>query len=275
MIKSLGKYISGYLVTFIAFTVALVIINTLFLGGSFYNIITQNYGATSPQNMLDQIEPLSSSNRIEESGIDKLQQNNIWAMFLDSNGNVAWSVDLPDKIPMHYTLQDVAVFSKGYITDFPVFIRNIDSGILVLGYPSDSYTKLTSNYYSMKAINRLPYTISILLVIDFILLFIIYYFSKRKIVKNTEPLITALETLSTGKTVFLSSVHGELSQIADSINKTSNILSKQNIARANWICGVSHDIRTPLSMIMGYAAKLENSDSLDSTTRKTATIIKK
>ena len=45
-------------------------------------------------------------------------------------------------------------------------------------------------------------------------------------------------------------------KIAESVNKASNILSKQNEARANWISGVSHDIRTPLSMIMGYAERI-------------------
>ncbi|TKV35215.1 two-component sensor histidine kinase, partial [Citrobacter sp. TBCS-11] len=33
-------------------------------------------------------------------------------------------------------------------------------------------------------------------------------------------------------------------------------------ARANWIAGVSHDIRTPLSMVMGYAGQLESNPSL-------------
>lgn len=63
-----------------------------------------------------------------------------------------WSVDLPENVPESYTLQDVAVFSKGYIEDYPVFIRNSDDGLLILGYPQNSYTKLTSNYYSIKTI---------------------------------------------------------------------------------------------------------------------------
>ena len=41
------------------------------------------------------------------------------------------------------------------------------------------------------------------------------------------------------------------------------------------IAGVSHDIRTPLSMVMGYAGQLENSPSLSETERKKATVIVK
>lgn len=47
-----------------------------------------------------------------------------------------------------------------------------------------------------------------------------------------------------------------------SINKTSELLQSQSYrfrkketARANWIAGISHDIRTPLSMVMGYAGQ--------------------
>ena len=77
-----------------------------------------------------------------------------------------------------------------------------------------------------------------------------YYFSKRKIIRNTEPIVSAVETLADGKPVSLH-ISGELSDIASSVNKASSILNRQNEARANWISGVSHDIRTPLSMNYG------------------------
>ena len=67
--------------------------------------------------------------------------------------------------------------------------------------------------------------------------------------------MTSIKTLSAGKPVNLS-IQGELSEIADSVNQASQVLSRQNQARANWISGVSHDIRTPLSMIMGYAGRI-------------------
>ena len=45
------------------------------------------------------------------------------------------------------------------------------------------------------------------------------------------------------------------------------------MARANWIAGVSHDIRTPLSMVMGYAGQLAHSSHLLPEERKKATMI--
>ena len=78
--------------------------------------------------------------------------------------------------------------------------------------------------------------------------------------------------MSEGKSINLS-VSGELSEIADSINKASNIISRQNTARANWISGVSHDIRTPLTMIMGYADRIVNDENASSRIKEQAAVI--
>lgn len=185
-----------------------------------------------------------------------------------------WSVNAPENIPTHYTVSDVAIFSRGYLADYPVFVWDADSGLLVLGYPKDSYTKLTSNYFSIQSIKTLPLYFSGMLAVDLLLMFFFYHLSKQKIIKNTEPIILSIETLSTGKPISLS-INGELSEVADSVTKASKILSRQNQARANWISGVSHDIRTPLSMIMGYAGRIENDETANITVREQAEIVRK
>jgi len=145
---------------------------------------------------------------------------------------------------------------------------------LVLGYPTDSYTKLTSNYYSIAALQRLPIFVLEMFGLDVLCLFSAYYFSKHRIIHNTEPIVSAVETLANGKPVSLH-ISGELSEIARSVNKASSILNRQNEARANWIRGVSHDIRTPLSMIMGYAGRIAESEAVSKSIREQAEIVRK
>lgn len=76
-------------------------------------------------------------------------------------------------------------------------------------------------------------------------------------------------------------VNGALNELAVDINKASEeiirqqkIIDKRDNARNNWIIGVSHDIRTPLSMIMGYSSSLENNKGLNENTRKQVSIIR-
>lgn len=272
--KSFGAYISKHLASFTAFILMLLFINAIIFGMTFHKTFTVDYGENSPHSMLEMTAAAISQTGISEEAEQKLHQNNIWAIYLDQNGQSLWSIDLPEEVPESYTIQDVALFSKGYIADYPVFVWNTDDGLLVLGYPKDSYTKLTSNYYSVRSIKTLPFFMIGMLATDLLLLFGAYYLSKRKILRNTEPIVAAVETLSNGKPISLR-VRGELSGIAESLNKASRILSKQNQARANWISGVSHDIRTPLSMIMGYAEKMAQDKSAGNSIREQAKIVRK
>ena len=271
--KSLGKYISKYLASFVGLFLILLFINSIAFGWTFYGVITKDYGVFSPQNMLEATTASVSLEGISDETSERLKNNHIWAVYLDVEGNKIWEVDAPDGIPEHFTIRDVAVFAKGYLADYPVFIRNTDDGMLILGYPQDSYMKLPSNYYSLRSIKTFPFFVMGILAADFAILFLAYYYSKWKILKNAEPIITSIVTLGNGKPASLS-MRGELSGIADSVNKASDILSRQNQARANWISGVSHDIRTPLSMIMGYAERITHKKGADSHIRREAEIIR-
>ena len=271
--KAFGKYISKYLLSFFAFALILLFVNILAFALTFGGIVSGEYGSASPANMLEAVAADLSASGIAEERRQELNLNRIWAMLLDASGRCVWEVSLPEEIPTQYTIQDVAVFSKGYLQDYPVFVRNTDNGLLVLGYPKDSFMKLTGNYFPIRAIRIFPLFITGILAIDIVLLFLVYYLSKRKIAKNTEPIMASIKTLSTGKPVDLS-IRGELSEIADSVNQASQVLSRQNQARANWISGVSHDIRTPLSMIMGYAQRIAGDHGASGNIQQEAEIIR-
>lgn len=272
--RSFARYITKYLLSFAAFILILLFLNAVLFGLTFQKTIAEDYGDSSPRAMLELAAAAATPERLSDDAVQALRQNQIWAIYLNEDGQCYWSVDLPDQVPERYSLQDVALFSKGYIADYPVFVRNTEDGLLVLGYPTDSYTKLTSNYYSIAALRQLPVFVLGMLGLDVLCLFLAYYFSKRRIIHNTEPIVSAVETLADGKPVSLH-ISGELSEIARSVNKASSILNRQNEARANWISGVSHDIRTPLSVIMGYAGRIAENEAAGKTIREQAEIVRK
>lgn len=271
--KAFGKYISKYLLSFFAFALVLLFVNILAFALTFSGIVSKEYGSASPANMLEAVAADLSASGISEERSQELEHNHIWAMLLNADGKCDWALFLPEEIPTHYSIQDVAVFSKGYLQDYPVFVRSMDNGLLVLGYPKDSFMKLTGNYFPIRAVRIFPLFVTGILAIDILFLFLTYYFSKRKISKSTEPIMTSIKGLSTGKPVTLS-IKGELSEIADSVNQASQVLSRQNQARANWISGVSHDIRTPLSMIMGYAGRIASDTAASGNIQQEAEIIR-
>ncbi len=55
---------------------------------------------------------------------------------------------------------------------------------------------------------------------------------------------------------------------------TKRFTRNRERARIEWIAGISHDIRTPLAVVMGYSDTLEHSEELSEETRQQAAVIR-
>ncbi|MGO0921129.1 sensor histidine kinase [Clostridioides difficile] len=271
-----GKFISKQFFIYLSVVILIVVLDLVIFFLTFNGTVS-NISKDNPVQTLEKV----SNNLTIQNGEYKLNNNyqkdlvinDIWGIVIDDNGNVVWKHNLPKEIPLNYSLQDVATFSKGYIKDYPVFTWKQGNDLLVLGYPKNSYSKFMTNYLPLSAIQKTPFLLLIMLVSNIAILFIVYYLSKRNVMLKISPILNGIDKLSHGDTVTLN-INGELEEIGNRINETSLQLKKQNQARANWISGVSHDIRTPLSMIMGYADKISSTLNIDENTKKQANIIK-
>lgn len=214
---------------------------------------------------------------------EELLSYNAWAIFIDNDTlQVVWQTDnLPDTVPKQYTISDIAGLTRGYIDGYPTFTGESDSGLMVLGYPKDSYWKHMWPSWDYHFIANFPQMVLAILVINITLIFMIYMVANSKLLKSVKPITEGIQDLPTKRPVHIKE-KGLLSELAANINQTSEILQSQNYqlrkketARANWIAGVSHDIRTPLSMVMGYASQLLDASHLTEEEHKRASVILK
>lgn len=276
IVRNFGKFISKHFFIYLSVIILIVVLDLLIFFLTF-NSTVNNISNNNPVQTLEEVSDnltIQNGKYILNNEYQKyLVTNNIWGIIIDDNGNVIWQHNLPKEIPLKYSLQDVATFSKGYIEDYPVFTWKQENDLLVLGYPKNSYSKFMTNYLPLSAIQKIPLILLIMLVSNIAILFIVYYLSKRNVMLKVAPILNGIDKLSHGKTVTLN-INGELEEIGKRINETSLQLKKQNQARANWISGVSHDIRTPLSMIIGYADKISSTLNIEDNIKKQANIIK-
>jgi signal transduction histidine kinase len=149
---------------------------------------------------------------LSEEGQAQLTEFGAWAILLDGSGDVVWSAYQPADVPNHYTLAEVAGFSRWYLHDYPVNVWQYGDGLLVAGAPKGSAWKY-SLYYAESELDNLAFLVPLTF------------------------LGTLLLTLLLGRS---------------SMKKEQ---ARRDIARSRWIDGISHDIRTPLSIIMGYAGE--------------------
>ena len=88
------------------------------------------------------------------------------------------------------------------------------------------------------------------------------------------PILQGIQDLSRGSYQSLDE-RGELAEINAGLNRAGDYLMRKDNTRAEWIRGVSHDIRTPLSMVLGYASELEDDDALPTEARQQAGMIRR
>ena len=58
-----------------------------------------------------------------------------WCILIAESGDVIWQENMPADIPSHYSINDVARFTRWFISDYPVYVRTTEQGLLVLGLP--------------------------------------------------------------------------------------------------------------------------------------------
>ena len=166
---------------------------------------------------------------------DELLGDGRWAMLIGEDGQVVWSRRKPADVPAQYTLTDVASFTRWYLNDYPVQCRIREDGLLVVGSPKGSVWKHDISTES-RLLHDAPLWCGGIFLLALGCVLLLAYFAVRRWFRQAQRV--------------------------------------RDAARSDWINGVSHDIRTPLSMVMGYAAQMEGAADLPPERRKQAGIIR-
>ena len=229
-------------------------------------VISGSQGSHSPTQLLEAItedlQQSAGSYILSDNTIAKMEQENVWCMMISNeSGNVLWNYKLPSELPQHYTLGDVAKMTRWYLQEYPVFVSNQSDKLLVIGYPKDSFWKISA-YKTSASIKIDILGLVSLFLLNIVIVLILFIHNSRKVEKSIKPILTGIEEISAGKNTQLVE-HGELAEINTKLNKVAITLQQRDMARANWISGISHDIRTPLSMVLGYSSSLETNNTLN------------
>lgn len=168
---------------------------------------------------------------LSEGMKEEFEREDQWAMLLDEDGRVIWSIRKPEELGEQYSRSEIARMSKWYLEGYPVRMRVWDDRIMIVGMQKDVMWKYTVEF-TISWMDFLKQTILIFFLINFTWIVILAFAFTRQFAKRRER------------------------------------------ARIEWIAGISHDIRTPLSMVMGYADTLEHDEELSEEARQQAAVIR-
>ncbi|MBB5265224.1 signal transduction histidine kinase [Catenibacillus scindens] len=218
---------------------------------------------------------------LSENGTKILEETSAWAILVeDKTGDVIWHSDnLPGEVPLHYSVAQISYCTRGYIEDYPTTTASYGDDLIFMGYPKDVYWKHMWPAFDYQLIANAPKLVLLFLAVNCLAILFIYFASTSGVLKSVKPIVAAIEDLPAGKEIYVkekglwSDLAAALNRSCEKLMRQDRELKKKERARANWISGVSHDIRTPLSMVMGYASQLEESMSLSEKDRHKAAII--
>lgn len=278
-LKLIRRFVKILLLSFIA----LMVLNILLFVFVFSQLDSNSGGWKAAEELGTQLtETENGGYTLSEEGQEILRQRDAWAILVENGtGNVIWqSGNLPQEVPLHYSAAEISYCTRGYIADYPTTTAARGDDLIFMGHPKDVYWKHMWPAFDYQLIANSPKILLLFLAVNFLAIILIYFVSTSGILKSVKPIVAGIEDLPEGKEVYLKE-HGLLSELAAAINRGSEKLMRQDrelrkkeTARANWISGVSHDIRTPLSMVLGYAGQLADDTALSEENRKKASIIR-
>jgi len=265
--KSLSKIFVHYLVTAIIIILFTLLLNLLLFVFSSYLLFHHKNYPSHIKSIVNSIQMENQNYKLTEEAYELLEKNYVWAMLLSDSGDILWDWQLPQELDHSYTTRELASFSKWYLKDYPVIEWVTDYGLFVAGKEKNSIWK----YNISEPMDRLMTYPSLFfnmfmgnIIFIFLISLLLGFFFQRSL----RGVAAGIEQLSEQKAIHLPE-KGMTEILAAQLNRTSAILEEQkellkkkDDARTTWISSVSHDIRTPLSLIMGYAGTLKTEENL-------------
>ncbi|WP_195940636.1 HAMP domain-containing sensor histidine kinase [Romboutsia sp. 1001713B170131_170501_G6] len=215
---------------------------------------------------------------VNDKGKEILKKSSLWIQVLDNNGNVIYKYNAPDNIQNKYTpVQLINTYKysgvEGNKSTVLVAEKNINnySYTYLIGFPMTQVDKIniTTDADSIK--NIISKVLLSIIVVDIIVATVIGYMFSKSLTKPVKSIIGGVEDLAGGnyesyykeKGIY-KPVFNKLNNLADTLKENERERKKIESMKNEWIANISHDIKTPLASIKGYAELMSSDYDIES-----------
>ena len=220
------------------------------------------------QGVSSNITPSNGTYKVNPTAKKLIKKHNLWVMILDQkSGNEKFNIKKPKNIKTQFDYADVIKFSRYYLDDYPIFtqIKKEQKDIYIIAFPKESIIRYGNNFFDLKRIQIFPILILVIIFVNCLFCLFLYLYSVTFLNRNIQPIINAIGKLPVGLNKQVNSVQ-ELDRLTLAVNSANKKLRKNEEFKENWISGIAHDIKTPLSVIVANASlaieKTDNDDLL-------------
>lgn len=220
------------------------------------------------QGVSSNITPSNGTYKVNQTAKKLIKKHNLWVMILDQkSGNEKFNIKKPKNIKTQFDYADVIKFSRYYLDNYPIFtqIKKEQKDIYIIAFPKESIIRYGNNFFDLKRIQIFPILILVIIFVNCLFCLFLYLYSVTFLNRNIQPIINAIGKLPVGLNKQVNSVQ-ELNRLTLAVNSANKKLRKNEEFKENWISGIAHDIKTPLSVIVANTSlaieKTDNDDLL-------------
>lgn len=215
--------------------------------------------------------------KIKDIAFERLDGYGLWIQVIDETGKEVFAHNKPAVFPVSYSASElVALNTSDYENGNTVFTGCFkDSGktwSYLIGFPYDIGKYML--YYNGKNAGRLfpVFRMGICLSAGLIIIFVFVYGfwlvrHLGKITKGINNISLRSYSPLPEKGIF-SGIYKELNKMYIEICNSDKVKKDTEKTRREWITNITHDLKTPLSPVKGYAELLAGSNVPDSKTVK-------
>ena len=174
--KDITKLIRRFVGILLLSTVLVIVLNIIILATISASQTANGRPWTTAKETAEALQETETGYVLSSDMTERLSGENAWAIYIDNDTlEVKWHTEnLPDTVPLHYTISDIASLTRGYIDGYPTYTGECENGLVVVGYPKDRYWKHMSPSWDYDFIKNAPYTVLVVIGVNIFLIFLTF-----------------------------------------------------------------------------------------------------
>ncbi|KOP70710.1 histidine kinase [Lysinibacillus sp. FJAT-14745] len=268
------KLTARFLLSVLSIVIIVIFVNTAILIGFFIFQQRNNYDDTTTyaeQNFVREfqqyIDISNGTPSISEDGLQQLHKRNAWIQLLDANGQVIDAHFAPEKAPAHYAPIDlIQVYKyKEFDGDTTVYMGSKESISYLIGVKGSGISRYVFHISGTSALQFIGKFGLLIVIADLLVAALVGWLFGRTLTKPLYAMIERIRHLKNREHMPIKMPGGVYKPVFENLNEVSRELAaheqerkRLEVMREEWISNVSHDMKTPLASIRGYAELLND-----------------
>lgn len=268
-----------YLLSILSIVIIVFVINTIiFLGFLYYQGVQESnqFDSNSMENFTRTFQKYlyieDDELLVTSTGQEALTQYGAWLQILDKNGNVLHSYHAPEDATDHYSPFEL-IHKYKYMDDKlnTYFIGEFENYNYLVVVPNSSERRFVFMINGQKTLLYITRFLGTIFIINLVIATVVGFLFSTILTKPVDHIIKRIHSLK--ERVFeaekpkrpgiFKHVFANLNDVANTLKDFEQERQKLEEMRKEWISNVSHDIKTPLSSIRGYAELLRSEELSD------------